>query len=139
MCFSSFRIVFILLLGRYIPLMEGRCGCFDILGLALGYFPPPVGLINLIFFFPIGCRTTRLNISWHISNMHKCARIGKTRNHTWHSNTCNILPLVLYLICAGGRTMGSSKSAEKTPVACLTVVQVVVEMRLAIIQECGQL
>ena len=34
------------------------CGCFDILGLALGYFPPPVGLINLIFFFPISHRTT---------------------------------------------------------------------------------
>jgi len=38
--------------------LPADCGCFDILGLALGYFPPPVGLINLIFFFPISHRTT---------------------------------------------------------------------------------
>jgi len=33
------------------------CGCFDILGLALGYFPPLVGLINSIFF-SVSRRTT---------------------------------------------------------------------------------
>jgi len=33
------------------------CGCFDILGLALGYFSPLVGLINSIFF-SISRRTT---------------------------------------------------------------------------------